>query len=228
MIRVNLLPTQKRGARLAPTQAGNKSDPLLLAIVIAWMALGGMGYWLITREEDEMTRLRTETATVNKTVKEIRERIDEEGLQAKQDRVKQLRTAIEKLQAQKRTPVYVLHELANILSAGEMPDIDPEQQRKREAEDPEARLNPEWDGTSVWITKLQERGSGVLLIEGAARDAADLTEFVKRLRASARFGDVTHPKYEKVEKKTSKKRNGGAPPEQHVRFTMSATVATWD
>ena len=230
MIRINLLPSKKRGAvRLAPSGDGtSKGDILMVAMVMGWLGLGGVGYWLLSTEEETTARLRSESASINKKVKEIRERIDEEGLQAKQDKVKQLRTAIDKLQAQKRTPVYVLHELANILTAGESPDIDPEDQRKREADDPDARLHAEWDGSSVWLIKLQERGSGVLQIDGAARDAADLSEFVKRLRASARFGAVTHPKYDTVEKKSKKKKKGAAPPDQHLRFTMSATVATWD
>lgn len=229
MIRINLLPAKKRGVRLAPSEGGtSKGDLLLFAVLIGWIVLGGVGYWMVVTEEDETARLRAESAKITAKVQEIRERIDEEGLQAKQDKVNQLKTAIEKLQAQKRTPIYVLHELANILTPGQLPDIDPEAQRKREAEDPEAKINQNWDGSSVWITKLHERGSGVVQVEGSARDAADLSEFVRRLRASSRFGAVTHPEYNRVEKKSNKKRQGAAPPQQHVRFSMSVSVTTWD
>ncbi|TPV93317.1 MAG: hypothetical protein B7733_21165 [Myxococcales bacterium FL481] len=229
MIRINLLPSKKRAtSRVRVPVGGGSGDALLVAIVIAWGALGGLGYWLLSNEQDETVRLRAEAAKVAAKVKEIRERIDEEGLQAKQDKVKQLKTAIEKLQAQKRTPIYVLHEMANILTPGKLPDFDAEVQRRRVVEDPEARLNEDWDGSSVWISKLHERGNGVLQIEGAARDAADLSEFVRRLRASARFGSVTHPEYNRVEKKRGKKQGGAAPPEQHVRFSMSVSVAAWD
>ncbi|MEE9382751.1 MAG: PilN domain-containing protein [Nannocystaceae bacterium] len=228
MIRVNLLPTKKRGSRRVSAEGGvSKGDYGLMAMVVAWVLLAGFGYWLVSQEEEEMARLRAEAAAMNKKVKEIRERIDEEGLQAKQDRVAQLKTAIEKLEAQKRTPVFVLYELANILTRGKQPDIDAERQRKREVEDPEAVLNPQWDGTSVWLHKMEDRGSGLLLIEGGARDASDLSEFVKRLRASSRFSSVTHPKYDTVDKSRTKKKSR-LPAEHHLRFSMSVSVAYWD
>ena len=68
---------------------------------------------------------------------------------------------------------------------------------------------------------MVERAGGALEIKGSARDAADLSEFVKRMRVSARFKDVTHPQYT-----TQKAKNENTA--SFITFTLSARVAYWD
>lgn len=203
MIRINLNPSAQRKASRTKVQAAKPGQWVVVAMLLGWIAIGGGGYWLLLQEEEEEARLRAEDARVKKETEEIRKAIDEEGLQARKDRVEQLRVAIEKLQEQQRTPVFVMHEMANILTTGKMPDIDEEEQRRIEAADPQSKLLPNWDATSVWITSLDEAG-GTLALEGAARDAADLAEFVRRLRASSRFGAISHPVFQRAGKESTR------------------------
>lgn len=232
MIRINLLPSKRKASRGKRTVAVGAVAPtagqyILLGMIAGWFALGGVGYWLIGREEDRATEVRAESKKVNERVKEIRELIDEEKLQALRDRVDQLRTAIEKLKSQQRTPVYVMNELANILTTGKGPDIDEEEQKRREFEDPEAKLNQMWDGNSVWLESISETKGGVLEINGGARDAADLSEFVKRLRASRRFGKVSHPEYSDS-KQGKRKTSKGETPLTFITFKLTVQVRYWD
>ena len=44
--------------------------------------------------------------------------VDEAGLQARKDRLEQLRIAIEKLKSNQKTPAYLMYELASILPVG--------------------------------------------------------------------------------------------------------------
>ena len=195
MIRINLAPGRKKRRSSLVTRAP-AGQWVVLVMLGGWLVLAGGGYWLLGLEQETTEALRADAARKNARAAEIREMIDEEGLQARKDRLAQLKVAIEKLKAQRQTPVYVLHELANILTTGEMPDIDVEEQRRIEAADPQSRLAPNWEATSVWITNLKQTGD-MLSFEGGARDAADLAEFTRRLRASSRFGNLTHPVYTK-------------------------------
>ncbi len=231
MIRINLVPSKKKAARggkkkATASAASAAGQFIFLGMLAGWVALGGVGYWLMDREQVRATELRDETKVVNDRVKEIRELIDEEKLQALRDRVEQLRSAIEKLTAQQRTPAPVMNELANIVSTGKLPDIDEEEQKRREVEDPKAKLNQSWDGNSVWIDSLKETSGGVLEIEGGARDPADLSEFMKRLRASRRFGRVTHPEY--TDAQTKKSKQVGDTPLTFITFKLTAKVRYWD
>jgi len=140
-------------------------------------------------------------------------------------RYEQLKTAIEKLEAEKRTPMFVMNELMNVLTQGKMPDIDEEEQRKRTTRDPDAELNPAWDATSVWISNFSETGS-VISLQGGARDASDLSEFLKRLRASSRFSDVSHPDYKRVEVK--KKVGSRDQTRRFIEFSLTLRVSYWD
>ena len=190
---------------------------------MTWGGLGGAAYYLLNKEIELDAAARATTAEVTKEIEDLRKQIDEERLEAIRAQVAQLRTAIAQLQARKRTPAFVMHELANILTQGKLPDIDLEEQLKTAAQDPDSVLNQTWDATSVWVTSLKQEGD-LLVISGGARDASDLSEFVKRMRASARFFEVSHAEFS-----TSKREDGGPGAGMtYVTFNMSAKVAFWD
>lgn len=232
MIRINLLPSKRKAARPGKRAAAARVSTsastgqlILLGMVVGWVALGGVGYWLILQEEEEAQRLRAETNTVNARVAEIRLLMDEEKLQALKDRVEQGRTAIERVNGLKRTPAAVMLELANVLTTGKLPDIDEEEQRRRENEDAKAKLNQSWDANSVWVDEVVETKGGVLEIAGGARDPADLSEFVKRLRASRRFGRVSHPEYSDTQKKAKQQDEKSL---TSITFKLTVQVRYWD
>ncbi len=220
MIRINLSPSRKRRSSKKGAQvqlSASQGQWIVLAMVVGWVALGGLGWWLVSVEEDKTQQIRRETSELNTKIQKIRDMRDEEGLQARKDKLSQLQVAIDKLKAQQRSPVFVLHELANILTTGKMPDVDPEKQRRIEEADPQSRLAPNWDATGVWVDSVKEAG-GTLALEGGARDASDLAEFTRRLRASSWFGAISHPDFKRVCKKDT----------CYLTWRMTVGVTRWD
>lgn len=227
MIRINLLPTKKKAAR-ATMAAGAVSGRAgsgqwwALGMLIGWMLIGGAGYWLLSMEDDAAAEMRTQTAAKNRAAEKIKKDIDEEGLEASKKELETQEAIIEKVETKRRTPVYVMYELAMILTDskyGGGPEIDEEHRRKLVKADPRAEINKLWDPSGLWLTKLEEKG-GVLLIEGGARDATDLSEFTRRLRVSTRFGRVSHPNFERVDNRGDD--------EQHLTWTLDVSVSHWD
>jgi Tfp pilus assembly protein PilN len=245
MIRINLSPTAKRRHQptravtavqaVVPSTQVSKGGIIGVGMLIGWVAIGVVGYILLTNVEDDTVTLKTQAAKLAKEANEITANIDEEGLQARFNRWEELKAARDALEKKRRTPVYVYYELANILSTGKMPDVDEAEQRKRVALDPDARLDPDWDGHAVWLMSMKEEDNNVLEVTGGARDPDDLSEFVKRLRASARFARISHPEFELEETKvkaspsaTAKELKPGESPFNYYTFELTAQVRYWD
>lgn len=232
MIRINLVPTKKRrsggaapAASRAVTVGANAGAATFLLMFILWAAMAGAGYYLLTIEEEGAMAVRAQSAAISKEVNEIKAVIDEAGLKAREEDIKRQEIAIAKLKAKQRTPVFVMYELAMILTGtteGGAVTIDEEKYKKNKADDPQSEINPRWDPSGLWLTKLAEE-NGRLSIEGAARDAADLSEFTRRLRASIWFGNITHPNYERV---TQSRGKDDAP--RHLNWKLDVEVRRWN
>lgn len=226
MIRINLLPTKKKAARAAAAggEGSSAGQWWVLGWLVGWVLVGGAGWWLLGMEEDAAAAMREQAAAKTRKAEEIKGLIDEEGLEKRKAELEQVMTARDKLEAKRRTPVYVMYELSMILTDakdGGGPDVDEERLRQIVKADPQAEINTLWDPTGLWLTKVEEKG-GVLVIEGGARDATDLSEFTRRLRASARFDRLSHPDFERVDTKNGK--DG----EQHLTWKLDVTVRRWD
>lgn len=235
MIRINLLPSKKKAARVTAAAAtrggarggggggGGSGQAWVLAMLIGWLLVGGAGFWLLTMEEEAAAQMRQQAATKTTAAEKIKKDIDEEGLEARKQELAQVEAAIDKLETRRRTPVYVMYELAMILTdtkEGGGPDVDKEKLRQIVKSDPQAEVNTLWDPTGLWLTKVEEKG-GQLIIEGGARDATDLSEFTGRLRASARFGRLSHPNFERVDAKSKDD-------EPHLTWKLEVAVRRWD
>lgn len=226
MIRINLLPSKKKKAARASKGAaagagGSAGQYWVFGMLVGWLLIGGAGYWLLTMEEDAAAQMRTQAAAKNRAADKIKQDIDEEGLEASKKELETQNAILEKVKTKRRSPVYVMYELAMILTDGREgggPDIDEEKRRQLVKADPQADVNKQWDPTGLWLTSVQEKG-GVLTIEGGARDATDLSEFTRRLRVSARFGRVSHPDFERVDKQKD---------DQHLTWKLDVTVKRWD
>ena len=231
MIRINLLPSSKKRIAAAKAAAGpGNSGPIwVLGWFIGWLGLMGFGYWLVTLKEAETTELRRQAAEATKEAETIKDEIDEAGQEAKKRELDQLEAAITKLEKKKRTPVYVLYDLATILTDPSMDPSDPPQLdidevklRQLLKEDPKAGINLRWDPSGLWIEELKEQ-SGVLTLEGSARHASDLAEFVRRLRASGRYGTVTSPDWDR------QARGNDESEQPSIDWTIGAVaVRRWD
>jgi len=224
MIRINLAPTKRRPATRATIVAApaSRGQVWLIAMLLGWIVMGALGWWLLVLEEEATEALRAEAAQTNKQIEAIKSEIDEEGLNARRAQVEQMEIAIEKLNAKRRTPVYVLYELAMILTDAQQgggPDIDQEKYRRHLRDDPQNELNPRWDPSGLWVNSIDESG-GMLNLTGEARDATDLTEFTRRLRASARFGELSNPVFERV----GDRRDGS----RYLSWKLSVQVRQWE
>jgi Tfp pilus assembly protein PilN len=226
MIRINLAPTTKRKVKsVGPTTEASSGGALwFLGMLVLWIGMGGIGWWLLGLEEEVTQDLRAQTAAKNTEIEKIKKEIDEAGLKARQAQVEQVEVAINKLQAKRRTPAYVMYELAMILTDakdGGGPDIDQEKYRQNLKADPQSAINDKWDPTGLWINSIKEAG-GTLTLTGAARDATDLTEFTRRLRASARFGNLSNPDFQRSAKAGT---TGSA---RNLTWKLNVQVRRWD
>lgn len=223
MIRINLIPGHKKQG-FGKSSAGESRAVAYLGVMgVGWLCIAGAGYWILGSVEQETEALRQESRAHKSRAEEIRKLIDEEALLARQKKVKDIRNAITSVKKQRRSPVFMMHELAKVLSTGKMPDINEEQQRRLENSDPQSRLNPGWDASSVWLDKLAVVGGSTLKVSGTAHDPADLDEFLKRMRSSVRFSHVTHPKFD-----VSSQSRAGQNQQRTYDFHFDAQVAFWD
>lgn len=241
MIRINLSPSVKRKVQqtraitavqmVVPTTKASRGSIYAVVMLLGWIAIGAVVYLVQTGVTDDTTRLAAQTATLVADAKAINDKIDEEGLQARKNYEEEVSKAVATLETKRRTPVYVYHELTNILTTGKQPTMIELEQRKRVDLDPQARLNLDWDAQSVWLASVVEEENGVLEITGAARDPDDLSEFVKRLRASVRFSRVSHPEFQLKEVKddaSKKVLKPGEAPHNFYTFELTAQVRYWD
>ena len=245
MIRINLSPSVKRKVAsptravtavqmVVPSTKVSRGSIYAVALLLGWVGIGVVAYLVQSGVAEDTQRLAVQTGTLVKDTKDINDKINEEDLQARFNRYEELTAAVAALETKRRTPVYVYHEITNILTTGKQPTIIELEQLKRVNLDPQARLDLDWDANSVWLKSLVEEENGVLEITGGTRDPDDLSEFVKRLRASARFSRVSHPEFELEEVKeasgssTKKELKPGDSNHNYYNFELTAQVRYWD
>ena len=232
MIRINLLPAKRKKGVGSPTRTiaavtsagpGNGALSFVL-MLIGWLAIGGAGWYLLIMEEEAAAGVRAKTANLTKEAKDLGAAIDTASLDAREADMKTQEVAIQKLRAKQRTPAFVMYELASILtdaSKGGGPTIDQEKYKQNVKDDPQSQINERWDPSGLWLTSVIEE-DGRLKIEGMARDAADLSEFTRRLRASVWFGDITHPDYERASDQKDKDA------QRNLTWKLDVAVLRWN
>jgi Tfp pilus assembly protein PilN len=245
MIRINLSPSVKRKVAhtravtavqmVVPTTKASRGSIYAIVMLLGWIAIGVVVYLVQTGVTEDTQRIAGQTAVLVKDAAEINQKIDEEGLQARKNYEEEVSKAVAALETKRRTPVYVYHELTNILTTGKQPTIIELEQLKRVSLDPQARLELDWDANSVWLKSMVEEDGSVLSISGGARDPDDLSEFVKRLRSSARFARVSHPKFKLEEVKSASGSSSGKKVlkpgdslHNYYSFELTAQVRYWD
>ena len=119
MIKVNLSPNRKRrktgsgGKKTVETQT-SPGSVVVGIFAVGWVLVGGGLWWTLDQKQIDTQKKKAEAARMKKEIKKIKEQIDEEYLQAVKARYEQLKIAIAKLEAQKRTPMYVMNEMMNV------------------------------------------------------------------------------------------------------------------
>jgi Tfp pilus assembly protein PilN len=232
MIRINLIPQKRkkgsgaavRTVAVASTPSQGSGGLAAFLMLIGWLGIGGACWYLLTLEDEAATGVRTQAANIQKEAKTLSDAIDSTSIKTRTEEIKRQEIAIEKLRAKQRTPAFVMYELASILtdaSKGGGPTIDQEKYKQNIKDDPQSQINERWDPSGLWLTSVAEE-DGRLKIEGTARDAADLSEFTRRLRASVWFGDITHPDYERI----SDQRDKDA--QRNLTWKLDVAVQRWN
>ena len=233
MIRINLIPQKRRSKAASPTRTvavaatpGEGRGALsFMLMLVGWAVIGGMGWYLVTVEDEAAASFRAQAATITKSTTDMKAAIDTGSIETRTKEIERQQLAIEKLKSKQRTPAYVMYEVASILtdaSKGGGPTIDQEKYKKNIKDDPHSQINDRWDPSALWLTSVSEE-DGTLKIEGTARDAADLAEFTRRLRASVWFGAATHPNYERA---ADKKDDGSA--QRNLTWRLDVAVQRWN
>ncbi len=215
MLRINLIPQ-----KVSPKEA--RGQQVLVLILAIWIATGGGLYYHY--------RFVLDTSSIEKNRGIIQENNRKIGaLQAQLSQFKVLPEAEKqkfKAEYQKRVdtvgriekvrsnPVFVLLELARIVSVGQLPTVT--------APDARQELDTNWDPSPMFFTKLDEKDR-FLTLEGVARSHYDVSELARRMRVSAYFRnpEILEAKVQAVGQGQQKK---DAPESTMVIFKIKAVM----
>lgn len=101
---------------------------------------------------------------------------------------KEQEAAIDRLNAARAVPSWMLYELSQILTTGGAPSITEEVKKELET-NPNRRFQDGWDPKNVWVTSFVET-KGRFKLEGGSRADSDMTQLALRLQASMFFDNV--------------------------------------
>lgn len=194
MIRINLLPGQKRGTKAtsSASSAGGGQGWFVAYAFIALVTCASLAAVYVSRQGklDEKNRVNTD----------LRHQITEaqansallEDLQTKLTASHDLERIAGELRRAQLGPTRVLMEIAKILSEGVHggPTIDPQRLDEIRRENPLAGYNAGWDSRRLWISSFSEENRQCHIV-GVGRTNEDVAEFLARLALSDLFEDVT-------------------------------------
>ena len=184
MMRINLSPDRKVKRR------ASKGEQSLLLGLLAVVAAGALVFLLIHRplandiEEQEkanqqLRQTNSQIADQTKNLAQMRQDVQT---------AKQQEAAIDRLNAARAVPSWMLYELSQILTTGGNPAIT-EEMRKEMENNPNRRYQEGWDPKHVWVTSFEEK-DGKFKLEGGSQADSDMTQLALRLQASMFFDDV--------------------------------------
>jgi len=187
VIRVNLLP-QKRGARGAVPQQSQR----WLLIVAGVLVLEVVALFLFyQKKREELADQKAHNARIQGQINDINKLVsNHEDIKKTLVLLRAREDAIAKLQSARSGPTAVLLELAQLLTPGKGPTMDPDRLATLRRENPNLVYAPGWDSRRLWLTSYLESDRTVRF-EGLARDGNDVAELAQRLKLSSYFYDVT-------------------------------------
>jgi Tfp pilus assembly protein PilN len=193
MIKINLLP-QRRAKKAAAREPGSKdiifgAVGLAAAAALVFIAVDSPKRGKISDLRDANEQLDQEIAAKNRQLKGFAE------LKKVADEAEERSKSIARLMAAKVVPAHVLHELARLMKANELPTMTEEMATKTgngPQSDPNKRFDLAWDPTHVWITTFVDNSKdGSFRLEGGAQAQVDIIQLSKRLQASVYFDRVS-------------------------------------
>jgi type IV pilus assembly protein PilN len=193
VIRINLLPGQKRGAKGAATASSGSGTGwfvgyAFIALVTAG-ALAGV-YLLDSGVLEEKLRVNADLRRQIGDAQANSAMLEE--LQGRLTQSRELERVVGELQRARLGPTRVLMEIAKILSEGARggPTIDPQRLDAIRRENPLAGYNAGWDSRRLWVLSFEEEHRNCV-IKGVGKTNEDVAEFLSRLALSDMFEEVT-------------------------------------
>jgi type IV pilus assembly protein PilN len=205
LIRINLLAQPKA---MTTSSAGQGWLVVLMLVVAAEIA----GCFLYYGRMQDLLRAQFKTnqelqAEILASEQKV---MDHKAIQDRLTLLREREDAISKLQDARTGPTAMMLEVANILTPGRGPSVEPTVLQTLRRDDPGRVFRPNWDTRRLWITSFQETNRRVTF-EGRGRDGEDVSEFTRRITLSRFFSDV---------RLKSATREGAG----FVKFILNATV----
>ena len=210
MIRINLLPVKAAQRRASGLRQVLVAGVVLLVSLTAAVATH---IWVT----QELAKKRAESRHLSDDIAQLKREVgDYDQIRARREELIRQKKAIEKLQAARSGPTYLLRELSDILTKGKGPTVNKESYEELLRRDPNAGFNPNWEPKRAWIISYIEKDHAVTIKAGAKSDE-DVAEFLKRLKLSAFFSEVY---WQQTQPQTDSKINNVA----YVTFDVAARV----
>lgn len=183
MIRINLLPVKKARKREANQRQ----------FVYAGLALlGAVGAIVVVHLQisNEVESLQRQNSSIQADIDRYKSEIgDYDKIRAQREELLKQQKTIGALQSARTGPVYLMREIAEILTPGKGPTFDRISYEETLRRDPNAGFNATWDTRRVWLESFEEE-ERKLKLKGGAKSNEDVAEFLKRLQSSVFFSDV--------------------------------------
>lgn len=185
MIRINLLP-QKREARRASEGSQTWLFVILGVVLLEIIVL----IFVHKAKEDDLKKVVQANQKIDAQISDIKRQIaNHNDIKAQLKELRDREEAIKKLQAARTGPTETLLEVAKLLTTGRGPTTDRDKLEQLKRDNPGAVPNLAWDSRRLWITNYAEAERRVRII-GQARDAEDVSEFLRRLSLSDYFYEI--------------------------------------
>lgn len=198
MIRINLLPGAKRGAKAGSSSSSSSSSSgggqgWIVAYVFITLATCGVlaaVYVSFQGRLEEKNRVNTDLRRQISDAQANSALLEE--LQGKLTASHDLERIVGELRRAQLGPTRVLMEIAKILSEGAHggPTIDPQRLDELRRDNPLAGYNAGWDSRRLWVGSFTEENRECK-ITGMGRTNEDVAEFLARLALSDLFQEVT-------------------------------------
>jgi type IV pilus assembly protein PilN len=183
MIRINLLPTRDAPRRQAAVIQVVVVIVLLVVTAITLITVDSILRSEIAVQVRSNALIQTRIDGINRQIRDhdqIRTRIEE---------IEQKQSVIDELQAGRTGPVFVMVELAKVMSRNGTPTIDHDHYMDLVRRSPGQAFDPTWDGRRLWLGSFTEENREVEL-NGSAMSHEDVAEFLRRLSLSDFFYEV--------------------------------------
>lgn len=220
MIRINLLPqkrqTLRRRGETGEASAESGGQAWLLFVLGAVLLEVIVLLFVYKSKQDALTQVQKHNQELTASIDAIKREISNHNeIKGQLKELRDREEAIQKLQSARTGPTATMLELSRILTTGRGPTVDRDKLEQLKRDNPSSVPNANWDPRRLWLIAYKEESRTVRLT-GLARDAEDVSEFLRRLSLSDYFYDL--------KLLPAQKAVDGSTRLELVKFEMSAKV----